>query len=146
MNNPNFAFLKYPTEEVNTPYYSLKVYSVKSFAYVIWFGGITDEVYRTSMFQIIEMASRHKIQYLLSDGSEIGSITPETKQWMMEVLLPQLLKSDIKKIARIAYNNYLGFLTNHSLLRAVPEFCEEKALFELQTFTEIDPAIEWLNF
>jgi hypothetical protein len=146
MNNPNFAFLKYPTEEVNTPYYSLKVYSVKSFAYVIWFGDITDEVYRTSMFQVIEMAGKHNIQNLLSDGSEIGNITPETKQWMMEVLLPQLLKSKIKKIARIAYNDYLGFLTNQSLLRAVPDFCGEEAVFELQTFTEIDPAIEWLNF
>ena len=146
MNNPSFAFLKYPTEEVNTPYFSLKAYSAKSFAYVIWFKDIPDEVYRTSMFQVVEMARKHKIQNLLSDGSEIGAITPETKQWMTEVLLPQLLKSDIKKIARIAYNNYLGFLTNHSLLRAVPDFCGDKALFELQTFTEIDPAIEWLNF
>jgi hypothetical protein len=65
---------------------------------------------------------------------------------MTEVLLPQLLKSDLKKIARIAYNDYLGFLTNQSLLCAVPDFCGAEDVFELQTFTEIDPAIEWLNF
>ena len=66
MNNPNFAFLKYPTEEVNTPYYSLKVYSVKSFAYVIWFGGITDEVYRTSRFQVVGCGYRGEPESFVS--------------------------------------------------------------------------------
>jgi hypothetical protein len=141
-----YAFLDFPIEEVNTPFYSLKAYSDISFAYVVWFAEIPDAAYRTSVLEVVALARKHKIQHLLTDSSEIGYITPVTKQWMREVLAPQLLNSDLKKIARIAYNDYLSFLTNHSLLRGLPGVFKEKALFELETFTEIDPAIEWLDF
>jgi len=141
-----YAFLEFPTEEVNTPYYSLKAYADHSFAYAVWFADVPDAAYRTSVLEVVAIARKHKIQHLLSDSSEIGYITPVTKQWMREVLVPQLVNSGIKKIARIAYNDYLSFLTNHSLLRALPGVLKEKALFELETFTEIDPAIAWLDF
>ena len=133
-----------PTQELELENCSVLIYRHLSFMHVLWNDSISVKDYRANTLQVLQIVTRLKIKYLLSDAHQLKLI--DNNEWLLQVCMPILVKSGIKKLARIIPYNPEA-ITQSLILLDIKQLRARtrKPDFDFEAFTDLDAAFHWLE-
>jgi hypothetical protein len=107
---------------------------------------VSSQEYKASILQVLPIINNYQITYILSDARELKYIQQANQNWLLRVLVPRLIKTNVEKIASIVSFDLISITINHKLLQLKHSKPVNTALpFDFEAFTEVESAFDWLN-
>ena len=133
-----------PSQELELDFCSVLIYERLSFVHVQWNDGMSVEDYKSNIMQLLQIMAKLKITYLLSDAHRLT--LGDHNEWMLKFCVPFLIKTNVKKIARIVPYDLASITLNQKLVDVKTFKSDTKKLvFDFEAFTDMEAAFHWLN-
>lgn len=124
----------------NKPYADIFYDEEKFCLQVIWKPEMNDDDYKNVFNYCIDYAQEHRVDSFLSDIRNQKIISPETRKWFEEDVLPRAVSTGLKMGAIIFSGNvFKKYYANHILTRT------KKFALPIKFFTSIDDAYKWFD-
>lgn len=133
-----------PTQELELETCSVLIYTHLSLIQVLWNDTVSQQDYRANILQVLQIATKLNIKYLLSDAHQLKFV--DNNEWFLQVCVPLLIKSRVKKVARIVPYNPTAITHNQKLVDVKHmQALTHRLAFDFEVFTDIDAAFHWLE-
>src|SRR5688572_18506382 len=67
-----------------------------------WKRNVSSEEYRNGHLTFISMLKKYNITHWIVDSTNLGEITVEDEEWFLNELIPKVLQTGVKKVARVS--------------------------------------------
>jgi hypothetical protein len=124
----------------NSPHSTVYLYSTTQILHVEFMGTVPSLVYRETLEWALSFIHKNQLHACLYNRKNLQSLPFSDHDWVAEDFLPQLLQSPIKKIAILESTDSLQQLHLGNMVYA----SYSSLSFEVQYFTEVDIALQWL--
>src|SRR5690606_4139235 len=106
-----------------------------------WCGQVDNEIYRHFSTKMLEFAIEFQIEHWLYDAREIECMEVPDKEWCKHYFGKDILRSPIRKIARIASGNFENETNISGIITTVLK--ETQAPYEFSYQPDACTAFEW---
>jgi hypothetical protein len=123
-----------------TAYAEVTHYPENKLLVLIWNGSPTKEEYKLPFLAMIDFGKKTPVDSMLSDISNQGVVSPESRKWFEKEMMPQAVAAGLKRAAIVTNGNAFKMYYINIILSAVNKFPITTKLFNKRT-----EALEWLK-
>ncbi|GAB3818636.1 hypothetical protein GCM10028895_16110 [Pontibacter rugosus] len=127
----------------NVPeYLSVQLREEESLLTLNWLRSVSSEEYRHGLCFIKDLIIHKKISLWLVDSRKLTHVTFEDQQWLNRTLIPLLLSSRLRRIARVVQSDVFIYISfEQQITKAQKEYTIGTAI---EQFTSEEAALSWL--
>lgn len=107
-----------------------------------WLRSVSSQEYRMALLQQQEIILQHEVKYWLIDSRALSGITFPDQQWLGRQLIPVLLQSKLRKVARVVNTDVFTYIAFEEQIRKVKRKYNFKTAIE--QFSSPEAAKNWL--
>jgi hypothetical protein len=123
-----------------TNYATVTFHPEKRMLVLIWTGNPNKEEYKQPFLAMIEFGGRTVVDSMLSDITNQGVVSPESRKWFEVDMMPKAAAAGLKRGAIVTSGNAFKLYYINLILSAVNKFPITTKLFNNQK-----EALEWLD-
>lgn len=126
--------------------YRVEIHQSTSLMYVLWKCHLEGDALREKYLALLQMANTQKPNCWLGNARAMYYTTLQDAKWIFEYFLPILIKSSIKKYARLESPQSLLILDSLHLQDKINDLAQQTTgELEFQFFTDEELAMDWLS-
>jgi hypothetical protein len=123
-----------------TPYAVVNHHPENRLLVLVWTGSPSKEEYKLPFLTMIEFGLKNPIDGMLSDISNQGIISPDSRKWFEHEMMPKAVEAGLKRAAIVTNGNAFKLYYINIILSAVNKFPITTKLFNKHV-----EAVEWLK-
>jgi Anaphase-promoting complex, cyclosome, subunit 4 len=108
-----------------------------------WLRQVTHEEMVLTAKKLNQLLQEHKADKLLLSALQMGSLSPETKEWLSTSYYKSLSDLGLKKLARVLPQNLFNKLSFEAVVTRAEALGAIN--FEVRNFTSDEAALRWLR-
>ncbi|MBC3541139.1 hypothetical protein ACFSC6_03085 [Rufibacter sediminis] len=114
------------------------------FIYLEWLQAPPTEEFRKAFHLAGMICLEYKCEYWLSEARPIPYLEFADQNWVLREMKPILIKSTLKKYARISSKESISLLDIHRIYSALNDEQDPNLKTHFESFTSKDAALDWL--
>lgn len=111
--------------------------------HITWLRSVDSAEYREGLYFIERTIRENNIHLWLCDSRKLTLVTYEDQQWIINEIIPLLLQTNIKKVARVVKNDIFSYITFENLISKAHLSYQIQG--HMEHFTTLDTALGWLR-
>lgn len=108
----------------------------------VWQRSVNSEEYREGLSLVKQYLLQHDIQLWLADSRKLANVTFEDQQWLVKKLVPELLASKLRKVARVMHADVFTYISFEQQMERA--YQSHTIQTETEQFTSVEAALSWL--
>ena len=105
-----------------------------------WNGFVSGEDFRESSLACLQLMQEKNIRFWVADDRQMKAIRLKDQEWANHVLIPQILQSNLEKMALIVSNDRFNQLAVDSMIQKAGD----NHSIEIQYFDDLEPGEKWV--
>jgi hypothetical protein len=102
------------------------------------------ENFKAGWLLAVEMIKEFQIRRILHYATNLSYLSIESYNWMLKVIIPQLVEHKVWKVSRIVAPEPMAALVSGKYLDRIHDACQNSPC-KTEFFTDEDTALYWLN-
>jgi hypothetical protein len=122
------------------PYAEVTYYPESRLLVLVWTGSPSKEEYKAPFLKMIDFGRKNPVDTMLSDISNQGVISPDSRKWFEKEMMPQAVEAGLLRAAIVTNGNAFKLYYINLILGAVNKFPIATRLFNKR-----HEALAWLT-